>query len=273
MAVSIYHYIIFVLFAIFVVVERLTSARDYPEVRLWRALGLASTLLYFAITTCAPFLWDAWLSGHRLIDATGLPFVVQVVAGFLLLELGIYGWHRAMHRSDVIWRAHQMHHAAERVDIWGAFYFHPLDMIGWALLGSLCLVGIVGLTPEATLAVNVLATFCSMFQHANIRTPRWIGYVVARPESHAIHHERGVHAFNYGDIPLWDMVFGTFRNPASWDGKAGFDAGSTGTRECWSGRRWLELPDQPFMHWKASGRGISLQFQSAFSYLAGRSRR
>jgi sterol desaturase/sphingolipid hydroxylase (fatty acid hydroxylase superfamily) len=52
-----------------------------------------------------------------------------------------------------------------------------------------------------------------MFQHANLRTPRWLGYIIQRPESHGIHHERGLHAFNYADLPLWDMVFGTFRNP------------------------------------------------------------
>jgi sterol desaturase/sphingolipid hydroxylase (fatty acid hydroxylase superfamily) len=32
-----------------------------------------------------------------------------------------------------------------------------------------------------------------------------------------------VHAWNYSDLPLWDMVFGTFRNPATWEGRAGFD--------------------------------------------------
>jgi sterol desaturase/sphingolipid hydroxylase (fatty acid hydroxylase superfamily) len=31
--------------------------------------------------------------------------------------------------------------------------------------------------------------------------------------NHALHHERGVHAYNYGDIALWDMVFGTFKDP------------------------------------------------------------
>jgi len=54
-----------------------------------------------------------------------------------------------------------------------------------------------------------------VFQHANLKTPRWVGYLVQRPESHAVHHERGVHAYNYSDLPLWDMVFGTFRNPAA----------------------------------------------------------
>ena len=39
-----------------------------------------------------------------------------------------------------------------------------------------------------------------------------------------MHHEYGVHAWNYSDFPLWDMIFGTFRNPESWEGRAGFDA-------------------------------------------------
>jgi sterol desaturase/sphingolipid hydroxylase (fatty acid hydroxylase superfamily) len=52
-----------------------------------------------------------------------------------------------------------------------------------------------------------------VFQHANGDTPHGLGYLIQRPQSHAIHHQRGVHAFNYADLPLWDMVFGTFRNP------------------------------------------------------------
>ena len=35
--------------------------------------------------------------------------------------------------------------------------------------------------------------FLGTFQHANIRTPRWLGYLVQRPESHSLHHARGVH--------------------------------------------------------------------------------
>src|SRR3546814_18115390 len=77
--------------------------------------------------------------------ASALPFALQLVTGFLVLELGVYLWHRTMHNSEPLWRAmHQMHHSAERVDIWGAFYFHPLDMVGWVFPGSLCLVGISG---------------------------------------------------------------------------------------------------------------------------------
>ena len=58
-----------------------------------------------------------------------------------------------------------------------------------------------------------MLTFLAVFQHAGVRTPGWLGALIQRPESHAIHHQQGVHAYNYADLPLWDMVFGTYRNP------------------------------------------------------------
>ncbi len=226
---TIYHYIVLALFALFALIDHIGRSRDLPDVRFWRVMGVVSFLLYFTIATFAPFLWDSWIGSHELIDGRALPFWAQVVIGFLVLEFGIYFWHLTMHKVDWVWRlTHQMHHAAERVDIWGAYYFHPIDMLGWALLGSLCLVGIFGLSPEAAVVVAVLTTIPGMFQHLNIRTPHWLGYLIQRPESHLIHHQRGVHAHNYGDIPLPDMIFGTFRNPRdAWNGENGFHTGST----------------------------------------------
>ena len=72
---------------------------------------------------------------------------------------------------------------------------------------------LLGLTPEAGAIASAFLAFNAAFQHANIRTPPWLGYLVQRPESHGIHHGRDIHRWNYADLPLWDMVFGTFRNP------------------------------------------------------------
>jgi len=36
-----------------------------------------------------------------------------------------------------------------------------------------------------------------------------------------------VHRYNYSDLPLWDMVFGTFRNPPTWEGEVGFYTGGS----------------------------------------------
>lgn len=223
-----YHLIALGLFAAFGAVDHAAAARAFPRIPRWRLQGAAATLLYFTVATFAPLLWDEALGAYRLVDATALPLWAQILGGLLLIELGIYAWHRTMHRTDFLWRwFHQMHHSAERVDIWGAFYFSPLDMLGWALLASLVLVLGFGISAEAAIVVNVTLTFLGMFQHANLRTPRWLGYLIVRPESHAVHHQRGVHAYNYCDLPLWDLVFGTFRNPERFEGEAGFRDGAS----------------------------------------------
>lgn len=226
--IGLYHYIALGLFTGFALLEFVLHGRKFPPVTHWRLQGTAFTLLYFAVATYAPLFWDGWLGGHRLFAADTLPLWAQIFGGFLVLEFGIYAWHRTMHNVTFLWRwFHQMHHSAERVDIWGALYFHPFDSIGWTLLGSLALVLGFGVSAEAAIVINVIATFYGMFQHLNVRTPHWLGYIIQRPESHSGHHERGIHARNYSDLPLWDMVFGTFHNPTEFKGECGFYDGSS----------------------------------------------
>jgi len=219
---------IIVFFLAFVAYDTLRPARPYPKVKGWVAKGIASFVLYATLSTALPFVWDAWLGEYRLADATSLGTFRGAGVGFLSVQAFMYAWHRMLHASDFLWRwFHQMHHSAERVDVAGAFYFSPLDMVGWTFLGSLSLVWAVGVTPEAAVLVNIAATFTAMFTHANIRTPRWLGYFISRPEMHAIHHERDAHSSNYCDLPVIDMIFGTYRNPEAFEGAAGFYDGAS----------------------------------------------
>ena len=103
----------------------------------------------------------------------------------------------------------------------------PFDMIGFTLLGTVCFSFIAGVPPQSITIILLVTNFFSIFQHANIKTPEWLGYIVQRPESHAIHHARGIHAFNYSDLPLFDMIFGTFRNPKTYGHEAGFYNGAS----------------------------------------------
>lgn len=221
-------YFFFAVFGGLALLDFIIPARAFPTVRAWRLKGLASAVMYFFLAGYSPFLWDTWLGQYQLIDGTSWPLWIAGPAALLLYQLGVYAWHRTMHNSDLLWRVfHQTHHSAERVDIWGALYFHPLDVVGFAFIGSLALTLILGVSPEAIMFAVMVSTFCGLFQHANLRTPHWLGYIITRPESHALHHERSVHRYNYGDIPVWDMLFGTFRNPKVWEGEAGLvDGGS-----------------------------------------------
>ncbi|HVT34611.1 MAG TPA: sterol desaturase family protein, partial [Nevskiaceae bacterium] len=148
-----------------------------------------------------------------------------VVAGYLVLSAIAYAWHRTAHNVDVLWRGmHQLHHSPQRVDIPGSVVFHPTEMVVQVLLQLFVTVIVLGLDPLAAALVGYVAAFYGMFQHWNVRTPAWIGYLIQRPESHCVHHQRGLHRYNYADFPPWDILFGTFRNPRDWNGEAGFDA-------------------------------------------------
>ncbi|MDH5540060.1 MAG: sterol desaturase family protein [Rhizobacter sp.] len=208
--------------------EAIAPARRLPAVRGWRLAGAIAFIGYFLLSSYLPLGWDTLLAPWQLYDLTELGAWGGAAAGLLVYETALYGWHRLMHSSDRLWLAlHQMHHSAERLDSFSAFWFSPLDMVGFTALGSLCLVLLVGITPEAASIVLMTTFFLAIFQHCNIRTPRWLGWVVQRPEQHRVHHARGVHAYNYADLPLIDWLFGTFRNPADQPGETGFAPGAS----------------------------------------------
>lgn len=208
--------------------EALFPARRLPAVPFWRLKGIFAFLIFFYLSSYLPLWYAAWLPATQLINLGSMPVALAVVTGILVYELGMYVWHRAMHRNNYLWRIfHQMHHSAERLDTYGAFFFSPFDMIGFTVLGTVCFSLILGLPAQAITIVLLVTNFFSIFQHANIKTPVWMGYIVQRPESHAVHHGRGIHAWNYSDLPLFDILFGTFRNPPEYVEKTGFYQGAS----------------------------------------------
>ncbi|MDQ8023770.1 MAG: sterol desaturase family protein [Moraxellaceae bacterium] len=208
--------------------EAAFPARKLPPMPGWRVKGLIAFAAYFLVSTYLPYVWSARLSAWQLLDLTVLGTWGGAAAGLLVYELGAYAYHRSMHRSPLLWRwLHQMHHSAERLDTWSAFWFSPLDMAGWTLVSSLTLTLVIGITPEATVVVLLTLMTLAVFQHSNIRTPRWLGYIVQRPESHSLHHARQIHNGNYADLPVFDMLFGTFHNPRDFMPAVGFYDGAS----------------------------------------------
>lgn len=216
------------MYAAFIIIETLFPAKKLPAVKGWKVRGLACFVVYFYLSTYLPMFWDQYLTGLQfLIVDWAHPYLVAFAA-LIVFEFGVYVWHRAMHGNDWLWLPfHQMHHSAERVDNYGTFFYSPLDMIGFTMLGSLSLSVFVGLSPDAITIYLFTSLFVVMFQHANFRTPQWIGYFIQRPESHSIHHQKGVHAFNYSDFPIFDMLFGTFKNPKNFIEDNGFYHGAS----------------------------------------------
>lgn len=216
-------------FALFAL-ERIFPARQFPPIRGWAWIGIGALLLLGVTQTVVPLLLPAdWLAAHRLIDGTQLGIVGGFVVGGLFATLASALLHRAFHRVPLLWRLfHQIHHSPQRVDISGAAVFHVTEMVAYGLVSVAVLTLGLGLDPIAAAAVGYYQAFLGIFEHANIRTPQWLGYIVQRPESHCVHHRRGYHTCNFSDFPLWDILVGSFRNPREFRGEVGFDEPADG---------------------------------------------
>lgn len=208
--------------------EALFPGRKLPHVKYWRLKGILSFFFFFYLSSYLPIFINPYLESYRLFDLTSLGTVTGGIIAVLLYEFGVFVWHFYLHKSNFLWRGfHQLHHSAERLDTYGAFYFSPLDVVGWTLLSSVCFSLIAGLSPQAITVMLLTTNFLTIFQHANMRTPQWLGYIVQRPESHTLHHGKGLHKYNYSDLPLFDISFGTFRNPKTFECETGFYNGAS----------------------------------------------
>lgn len=217
----------FGLFAALWLVEARFPARTLPKIRGHRLRGVASLLAFFLVSSYLPLLVAPWLEPLRLFDLSFLGAAGGGFVAYLVYQVLAYAYHRALHRFDGLFRVvHQMHHSAERLDVASAFLFGPLDMLGWTLVSTVAL-SLIGISSSATVVFLLFGALLSTFQHANLATPRWLGYIVQRPESHSHHHARGVHAGNYADLPLLDLVFGTFVNPRDFSPSTGFYDGAS----------------------------------------------
>lgn len=207
--------------------ERLAPGRPLATPRGWWPRATLSLFGYLMLSAYLPLLWGDALAPLQLFDLSRWPTALAAAFGVLVYEAGAYAYHRAMHGFSPLFRTlHQMHHSAERLDASSALWFSPLDMAGWALVTS-ATFSIAGLPPAAATPAILFISFLAIFQHANVRTPQWLGYLVQRPESHSLHHARGVHRHNYADLPIFDIVFGTFRNPPAFAPETGYWHGAS----------------------------------------------
>jgi sterol desaturase/sphingolipid hydroxylase (fatty acid hydroxylase superfamily) len=203
--------------------ERMAPATTLPRVLNWypRILGMIAleSLAIIASGRAMQHLAD----GASVFDLSELPILASGTLAYLIGTLVIYGWHRLRHENPWLWRVfHQLHHSPSRIEALSTFYRHPHELLVNAIIGAGIVFGLLGLDTEAATVYASLTVGVQLFYHANIRTPRALGYFIQRPEMHRIHHQRDRHRNNYGDLAIWDILFGTWENPEHADNACGF---------------------------------------------------
>lgn len=189
----------------------------------WRIYAGSLNAVNLVAVVAAGFLFPRWIAGHSLFSlADRVDPVTGSLVTFLAASFVAYWWHRAVHKSDRLWRwVHQLHHSPTRIEALTAFYLHPFDALAATLLNALVAYLLLGVDGVAAGLALIYVTFFNLIAHADQKSPWWLGFIVQRPEMHRIHHQRGHHADNYG-LPVWDMLFGTWRNPRRGEVECGF---------------------------------------------------
>lgn len=199
----------------FCIAERIWPAQPLPEIKGW---WYRLALLNLASLACVTFIGVVW--GHlnitwslfRLRD-TQSP-ILNGIFCYCLVGFINYWWHRLRHTNKALWLwFHQIHHSPNRIQALTTYYRNPLDTFVQDSLGCVFLFVIVGAGPDDLMVCATLTTTIEIYFHSNINVPLWTSYIIQSPLAHRIHHMRGQHFYNMGDIPiLTDIPFGTFKN-------------------------------------------------------------
>lgn len=208
------------------ILERLYPDQKLPKVKGWWISVVLINLYQLALTIGASYTWEKWLQIPCLINLSLYtdPMMGGVVA-YIINTWIFYWWHRARHEIYFLWLlCHQFHHSPKRIEAVTSFYKHPMEILLDSIIMSILLYPVLGLTSESSIWLSGLSAFAEFFYHMNIKTPKWIGYFIQRPESHRIHHLRNRrYCKNYADLPIWDILGGTFENPYEMNEETGFD--------------------------------------------------
>lgn len=211
--------------AIFIPLERLVPL--HKEQRTFREAW---------ITDLAHFLFTRTLSNvFTFVIVGGLIFLVrwtvspefqasvasqskslQFFEAVLIAHMGGYVGHRLSHEIPFLWKFHAVHHSIRELDWLAASRVHPLDQIVTKALTIIPLYA-MGFSRVTFGAYLGLAIFQAVLIHANVNLNfgplRWL---ITTPAFHHWHHSNDPEAWNKnyaGELPVLDMIFGTYHMP------------------------------------------------------------
>ncbi len=211
----------------FLIVERILPGRPLPKSAGWYVRSLSINLVQLGLTLGLGRLWVIWFGDTSLLGLSELsiPFLEGFI-GWFVGTFVFYWWHRLRHRTGAWQIFHQIHHSASRIEVLTSFYKHPIEILVNAFLAAVILFPFLGVSVLASFWYNFFAATGEYFYHANIKSPPWLRYVIQTPELHSVHHQYDIHHYNFGDIPVWDRLFGTYQDAVVFTDQCGFPEGA-----------------------------------------------
>ncbi|MDX5480339.1 MAG: sterol desaturase family protein [Hymenobacteraceae bacterium] len=160
-----------------------------------------------------------WANKNRfgLLVWLGLPRWARYPLGFLLMDYTSYLWHILLHRSDLLWRFHNVHHIDLDLDLSTAWRFHVGENIASVPFRGGA-AALIGAPAPLVLVYELLFEGCTAFHHSNMRLPyeveRRLCKLMVTPRMHGIHHSIVARETNSNFSVIfswWDRLHQTLR--------------------------------------------------------------
>jgi sterol desaturase/sphingolipid hydroxylase (fatty acid hydroxylase superfamily) len=160
-----------------------------------------------------------WMSTNHigLFHIIHVPFLIKLLIGVALFDLGTYWTHRLSHKIPVLWRIHRVHHSDTSMDSSTFFRTHPFEVVVFGT-SQMIMAAVFGLDIIILGVYFLILIPFNVAQHSNIYFPRWVektfGLVFTTPNIHKVHHSKTQFFTdsNFADIfIIWDKLFGTYK--------------------------------------------------------------
>lgn len=212
---------------LFLALERVFPGRRLPHSKGWYSRAIFINFCQLTITLVMAKVWIQFFGGTSLFNLSSWDMpILEGFGGWIIGTFFFYWWHRLRHAKGWWLAFHQIHHSPSRIELLTSFYKHPVEIFCDALLAAIIMYPLLGCSLLGAFWFNFFAGTGEYFYHANLRAPRWLRYLIQTPQLHSIHHQFDVHNFNYGDLPLWDRLFGTYRDTTEFADRCGFPEGA-----------------------------------------------
>ncbi|KAI7888658.1 uncharacterized protein EV154DRAFT_516900 [Mucor mucedo] len=133
------------------------------------------------------------------------------IAGFFIIDLGYYLFHRAAHEVNLFWATHVVHHSSE--------YYNQTTALRQSVFQVYAswvfdLPAALFLPPSLYVMHKQFNTLFQYWIHTEvIGNLGPLEYIINTPSAHRLHHGRNPYCIdkNYaGTLIIWDIMFGTF---------------------------------------------------------------
>ena len=186
----------------------LPSPRPYLRTDMaWYGIAIGATAL--SMFVLRPILSRLSI---RPIASTidGLPLIAKLAIALVVFDFVSFTVHRCLHRYDVLWNVHKVHHSSLHLDGFATTRTHMIENMLRFVPGQAVLF-LVGMRATVVAPAVAIAALYGVSNHSNLGTRlRWLEAVLVTPRLHRRHHVPSTTNNNYGVmLTLWDRLSGT----------------------------------------------------------------